>query len=72
MTASLCISSGIHRCISPQYLEENLAAVNVKLSPESIQEVRKIAEKADWVVGDRYPAASMKTLYAETPLPKST
>jgi hypothetical protein len=31
-----------------------------------------IAEKADWVVGDRYPPAAMKALYAETPLPKST
>jgi len=55
-----------------KYLEENLAAVNVKLSPESIQEVRTIAEKADWVAGDRYPPAHMKSLYAETPLPKST
>ncbi|KIK44201.1 hypothetical protein CY34DRAFT_80336 [Suillus luteus UH-Slu-Lm8-n1] len=55
-----------------KYLEENLSAVNVSLSPESVQEVRMIAEKADWVVGDRYPPASMKSLYAETPLPKST
>ena len=46
--------------------------MNVKLSPESIQEVRKVAEKVDWVAEDRYPAAHMKNLYAETPLPKST
>ncbi|KAG1868536.1 Aldo keto reductase [Suillus subluteus] len=38
-----------------KYLEENLVAVNVSLSRESVQEVRTIAEKADWVVGDRYP-----------------
>ncbi|KAG2136657.1 Aldo keto reductase [Suillus clintonianus] len=55
-----------------KYLEENLCAIKVPLSPESVQEVRMIAEKADWVIGDRYPPASMKTLYAETPLPKST
>ncbi|KAG1848419.1 NADP-dependent oxidoreductase domain-containing protein [Suillus tomentosus] len=55
-----------------KYLEENLGAVNVSLSPESVQEVRVIAKKADWVVGDRYPPAAMKALYAETPLPRST
>ncbi|KAG1852238.1 Aldo keto reductase [Suillus subluteus] len=55
-----------------KYLEENLVAVNVSLSPESVQEVRNIAEKADWVVGDRYPPGAMEALYAETPLPKST
>ncbi|KAG1832827.1 Aldo keto reductase [Suillus variegatus] len=55
-----------------KYLEENLGAIDVSLSPESVQEVRIIAEKADWVVGDRYPLADMKVLYAETPLPKST
>ncbi|OAX42630.1 Aldo/keto reductase [Rhizopogon vinicolor AM-OR11-026] len=55
-----------------KYLEENLAAVKVSLSPESVQEVRKIAEKADWVAGDRYPPGQMNALYAETPLPKST
>ncbi|KAG2061318.1 Aldo keto reductase [Suillus hirtellus] len=55
-----------------KYLEENLGAIDVSLSPESVQEVRIIAEKADWVAGDRYPSADMKALYAETPLPKST
>ncbi|KAG1906905.1 NADP-dependent oxidoreductase domain-containing protein, partial [Suillus fuscotomentosus] len=50
-----------------KYLEENLSAINVSLSPESVQEVRVIAEKAVWVVGDRYPPAAMKALYAETP-----
>ncbi|KAG1753609.1 Aldo keto reductase [Suillus paluster] len=54
-----------------KYLEENLGAINVSLSPESVQEVRMIAEKADGVIGDRYAPASMKGLYAETPLPKS-
>ncbi|KAG1741422.1 NADP-dependent oxidoreductase domain-containing protein [Suillus paluster] len=55
-----------------KYLGENLGAIKVSLSPESVQEVRMIAEKADWVVGERYPPAFMKSLYAETPLPKST
>ncbi|KAG0697585.1 Aldo keto reductase [Suillus ampliporus] len=54
-----------------KYLEENLQAIKVSLSPESVQEVRVMAEKADGVLGDRYAPGSMKSLYAENPLPKS-
>ncbi|KIJ58187.1 hypothetical protein HYDPIDRAFT_96218 [Hydnomerulius pinastri MD-312] len=54
-----------------KYLKENLDAVKVTLSPESIQEVRNIAEKADWATGDRYPTSSMKLLFAETAVYKS-
>ncbi|KAH7906993.1 NADP-dependent oxidoreductase domain-containing protein [Hygrophoropsis aurantiaca] len=50
-----------------KYLNENLNAVKVQLSPESVKEIRTIAEKADWANGDRYPASSMSKLYAETP-----
>ncbi|EIW78482.1 Aldo keto reductase [Coniophora puteana RWD-64-598 SS2] len=50
-----------------KYLRENLGAVNVKLSAESVQEVRKLAETADWAQGTRYPEAMMRSMYAETP-----
>lgn len=38
-----------------KYLEDNTAAVDVKLTPEEIQELRKYAEATD-LIGDRYPA----------------
>lgn len=50
-----------------KYLKENLDSVHVHLSPEDVQEIRRFVEKADWTVGDRYPPASMKLLYADTP-----
>ncbi|EIW77950.1 Aldo keto reductase [Coniophora puteana RWD-64-598 SS2] len=50
-----------------KYLNENLAAVSVKLGPEHVQEVRQLAEKADWANGARYPEGMWQTLYAETP-----
>jgi len=50
-----------------KYLNENLAAVSVKLRPEDVQEVRQLAEKADWANGARYPEGMWQTLYAETP-----
>ncbi|KAH7886934.1 NADP-dependent oxidoreductase domain-containing protein [Phlebopus sp. FC_14] len=50
-----------------KYLKENLDAVKVTLSPESVQEVRSFAEKADWTTAERYPPASMSMLFAETP-----
>lgn len=50
-----------------KYLKENLDGVHVHLSPEEVLEIRKFVEKADWIVGDRYPPADMKALYATTP-----
>ncbi|EGO03822.1 hypothetical protein SERLA73DRAFT_175467 [Serpula lacrymans var. lacrymans S7.3] len=50
-----------------KYLEDNLNAAYVKLSPEDIQKVRAIAEKADWAHGERYPPASAKALFGDTP-----
>ena len=38
-----------------QCLNENLASLDVKLSPEEVQEVRNIAELADAVLGEHYP-----------------
>ncbi|KIK79492.1 hypothetical protein PAXRUDRAFT_834063 [Paxillus rubicundulus Ve08.2h10] len=49
-----------------KYLEENLAAANVSLSPETVQKVRDIAEAAVFD-GDRYPGSGMKLLFGDTP-----
>ncbi|KAI0371351.1 Aldo/keto reductase [Pilatotrama ljubarskyi] len=48
-------------------LKENLDSVNVKLSPEDVQEVRKIAAEADAAKGPRYPARLHAILFADTP-----
>ncbi|CAA7257354.1 unnamed protein product [Cyclocybe aegerita] len=50
-----------------KYLKENLDAVKIKLSPEEVAEVRRIANEADATVGDRYPPDSMSVLFADTP-----
>ncbi|KAF8268082.1 Aldo/keto reductase [Lactarius quietus] len=50
-----------------KYLNENLGSLNVRLSPEEVQEVRNIAERADSVLGERYPAGMLETLYVNTP-----
>ncbi|KAI0775273.1 Aldo/keto reductase [Trametes elegans] len=48
-------------------LKENLAAVNVKLSPEDVKEVRRIANEADAANGPRYPPRLFAVLFADTP-----
>jgi hypothetical protein len=50
-----------------QYLNENLGSLQVVLTPEEVQEVREIAQRADSVLGERYPAAMQETLYQSTP-----
>ncbi|KAJ3504301.1 hypothetical protein NLJ89_g8004 [Agrocybe chaxingu] len=50
-----------------KYLKENLDASKIKLSPEEVAQVRKIANDADATVGDRYPPALMEQLFADTP-----
>ncbi|KAF7974969.1 hypothetical protein HWV62_10705 [Athelia sp. TMB] len=50
-----------------KYLEENIAAANVKLTQEDLQEVRKAAEDADATEGTRYPEGSATLLFADTP-----
>ncbi|KAJ7292449.1 NADP-dependent oxidoreductase domain-containing protein [Mycena rebaudengoi] len=50
-----------------KYLEDNLAAVNVKLSKEDLQLIRDVAKAADAIQGERYPAIYMADLFAETP-----
>lgn len=44
-------------------------AGKIKLTPEDVQAVRDVADKANATGGDRYPEAYMKLLYADTPLP---
>lgn len=50
----------------PQYLEENIGAVDVKLTPEELQKVRDEAAAAGASEGDRYPSNLMHTLFADT------
>ena len=50
-----------------QYLKENLGALNIKLSPEELLEVRRVAQAADASKLDRYPQVMMETLFVDTP-----
>ena len=49
-----------------KYLEENMGALEVKLTKEEEQEIRKAVEAAE-VHGDRYPEAMMGRLFGDTP-----
>jgi hypothetical protein len=44
-------------------------AGKIRLSPEDVQAVRDVADKANASQGNRYPEAFMSTLFADTPLP---
>ncbi|CCL99237.1 uncharacterized protein FIBRA_01252 [Fibroporia radiculosa] len=48
-------------------LKENLGAAKVTLTPEELEEVRKIANSADHAKGDRYPPQLAAVLFADTP-----
>ena len=50
-----------------QYLDENLGAANLKLTPEELVEVRAVAEKADAAHGPRYPTGYDHLTLADTP-----
>ncbi|KAJ7119571.1 NADP-dependent oxidoreductase domain-containing protein [Mycena epipterygia] len=53
-----------------KYLEENLGAAAVRLSPEEVSAVRKIAEESE-VPGNRYDGANMAQVLLDSPeLPK--
>lgn len=53
---------------SVKYLQENMAACKLELKPEEVEEVRKIAVRAEEnVKGDRYPAGFIETLFVDTP-----
>jgi aryl-alcohol dehydrogenase-like predicted oxidoreductase len=49
-----------------KYLEENLAALEVKLSAEEEKEIRTLVEGAE-VIGGRYAEGSGGHLFADTP-----
>ena len=44
-----------------------MAALNVKLTKEEVEEVRRIAAEADSSHGDRYPPVLAKVLFGDTP-----
>jgi CRISPR/Cas system-associated exonuclease Cas4 (RecB family) len=51
-----------------QYLKENHESVNVKLSREDIERIRKVADEADKAAtGDRYPDGMKDLLFVDTP-----
>ncbi|KAF8176436.1 NADP-dependent oxidoreductase domain-containing protein [Mycena galopus ATCC 62051] len=50
-----------------KYLEENLAAVKISLSPEDVAAVRKLAVDADAQQGERYPPGLAEVLFVDTP-----
>lgn len=50
-----------------KYLKENLGALNIKLTPEDVDEVRKVAQAADAARGSRYPDAAMAVILGDTP-----
>lgn len=49
-----------------KYLEENWAALKVKLTDEEKAEVRRVVDEAQ-VHGERYPAAFTRALFGDTP-----
>jgi len=50
-----------------KYLKENLGAAKIKLSPEEVAQLRKIADEANAnSQGDRYPTAAMHLLFVDT------
>jgi aryl-alcohol dehydrogenase-like predicted oxidoreductase len=54
-----------------KYLEENIKAASVTLTPEEIKELRAIAVEGDAIGGDRYGLGLMDFLFLDSPeLPK--
>ena len=54
-----------------KYLEENVAAINVKLSAEEEADVRKTIDSVGGSKGSRYPPAMMAVLFGDSPEPSS-
>ncbi|KAL5498797.1 hypothetical protein ACEPAH_2152 [Sanghuangporus vaninii] len=50
-----------------KYLKENLAAVDVKLSQDEINEIRQLAENTKVLKGERYPWGLQKLNFVDTP-----
>jgi hypothetical protein len=56
----------MHRTIKQKYLEENLGALNIELSPTELVRIRKLVDAAS-VFGERYPPMWAMALFADTP-----
>ncbi|KAL0069264.1 Aldo-keto reductase str7 [Marasmius tenuissimus] len=50
-----------------KYLEENMGAAKVKLSDDEKSQIRKLAEEADAIPGNRYGPGAIETVYVESP-----
>jgi diketogulonate reductase-like aldo/keto reductase len=50
-----------------KYLEENVAAADVKLSSEEETDIRKAIERVGGSKGARYPPAMMARLFGDSP-----
>ncbi|PIA91783.1 Aldo-keto reductase yakc [NADP(+)] [Cercospora beticola] len=53
-----------------KYLEENAKAIDVQLTKEDDQEIRKAIGSIGGMKGERYPPAMMSKLFGDSPLPK--
>ena len=51
-----------------EYLEENVRALKVRLTPEENADIRESVDNAE-VHGDRYPDVLAFGLFADSPLP---
>jgi len=49
-----------------KYLDENVDAIKVRLSPEEVRAIRHEIEKVE-IIGDRYPAFLQQFSLADTP-----
>jgi diketogulonate reductase-like aldo/keto reductase len=50
-----------------KYLEENLQAVHVKLTPDEVTKIRKAIESVGGSKGARYPPAMMAKCFGDSP-----
>lgn len=50
-----------------KYLEENAAAVDVKLSKDDEAQIRKAIDDAGGSKGERYPAAMLAKCFGDSP-----
>ncbi len=50
-----------------KYLDENMGALNVKLTKEEVRLIRDAVESAGETSGDRYPELMQKVNFMDTP-----
>ena len=61
----MCAYSTCSGTKNPKYLEENVGAFDVQLTPEEVQQVRAEIEQVE-IVGDRYPPVFQQVSFADT------